>query len=93
MTEKEISERYQWPEKWTPKSEPHVLVGFGKHSLLALMSERNTAEGWERLSGVMDVHHWPPRWRRASICSEEEVACFQGFVNLVQKQLEEKESK
>ena len=77
-----------WRQKFDSKSEPHVLVGFGKHSLLALMSERHTEEGWKRLAGAMDVNHWPPRWRRASLCNEEEIACFQAFVNLVQKQLE-----
>lgn len=62
------------------RAEPKVLVGFGKHSLKDLMAEKDTDKGEWDLMGAADVHHWPPVYRRVSICSVEDVKLFQEYL-------------
>lgn len=55
--------------------EGSVLVGFGKHDLIQMMEWIGT-EDEERLLYAPTKYSWPPRYRRTSICSEEEIQAF-----------------
>lgn len=52
--------------------EPLVLMGFGQHDLAEFV-------GYPERVNEAFVKQWPPRYRRQSICTEEEVALFQEF--------------
>lgn len=68
--------------------EPHVLVGFGKHDLRDLMDDLGTPEGDQRLLYAIDRYHWPPRYRRFSICTEEDVATFEEYLDWIKEKLD-----
>ena len=44
------------------------------------MAERHTDKGELDLLGAVDIHHWPPVYRRVSICSVEDVKLFQEYL-------------
>lgn len=68
--------------------EPVVLVGIGKHNLRELLDQALTSlEGEKTLLEAFDVHHWPPRYRAASSCSEQEIETFGEYVNWVLEKL------
>ena len=52
--------------------EPLVLMGFGKHDLASFI-------GYPELVNEAFVKCWPPRYRRQSICTPEEVELFKEF--------------
>ncbi len=52
--------------------EPNVLVGFGSHDLVDFV-------GCVDLVNEAFVKRWPPRYRRQSICTPEEVELFREF--------------
>jgi len=60
--------------------EPLILVGFGKHDLANLWAKKDTPEGEKMLLEAISVKHWPPRYRRVSICTPEEVRVFQEYL-------------
>lgn len=55
--------------------EPLVLVGFGKHDLVDMLEWRGTVKEKD-LYGAIYPHHWPPRWRAQTSCSEAETQAF-----------------
>jgi hypothetical protein len=61
-------------------NEPMILVGFGKHDLVDLWANKDTSEGEQILMEAIPVKHWPPRYRRVSICTPEEVRVFQEYL-------------
>jgi hypothetical protein len=68
--------------------EPNVLVGIGKHSLRKLLDEAyETPEGEQTLMDSLGKHHWPPRYRRVSICTEEEVGTFEEYLEWIQERI------
>lgn len=69
------------------RSEPLVLIAFGNHPLKDLMAKKDTDEGEERLMTVIDQHHWPPVYRKVSICSIEDVEIFQEYLAWVAEML------
>lgn len=70
--------------------EPLVLVGIGKHNLKDLLDQAAASlEGQRILLAAFDKYKWPPRYRRASICTEEEIAAFATYVNWVMEHLKE----
>jgi len=66
------------------KEEPLVLVGFGKHDLGDMMAWCGT-EKEKDLYGAISPHHWPPRWRAQSSCSEEEVQAFGAYLTWLEQ--------
>ena len=62
--------------------EPLVLVGFGKHDLSDMIDFIDT-DNEERLVSEPFEKGWPPRYRRVSACSEQEVANFKKFTNFI----------
>ena len=62
------------------RSEPLVLIAFGSHALKDLMAKKDTAEGEERLMTAFDEKHWPPVYRKVSICTIEDVELFQEYL-------------
>lgn len=58
--------------------EPLVLVGFGKHDLADMIDFIDT-DNEERLVSEPFEKGWPPRYRRASACTEQEIANFKKF--------------
>lgn len=58
--------------------EPMVVVGFGQADLADLMGEDKE----ERLTEAF-TKQWPPRYRRASICTEEEIELFKELTTLI----------
>jgi hypothetical protein len=75
------------PKKTKMEPGPHVLVGFGRHDLIDLLAEADTPEGEERLLYAIDKYHWPPRYRKATSCTLEEVYTFKEYVKWVQTKL------
>ena len=61
-------------------AEPLILVGFGKHDLSDLWANKVTPEGEQLLYEAIPIKHWPPRYRRISICTPEEVRVFQEYL-------------
>lgn len=59
---------------------PMVLVGFGKHDLADLMG----VDMEERITEAF-MKQWPPRYRRASICSPEDIELFKEFTAFITK--------
>jgi hypothetical protein len=72
-------------------SEPMILVGFGKHDLKDLWDKKDTPEGEQMLMEAIPVKHWPPRYRRISICTQEEVNTFQEYLRWVLNTMTPKE--
>jgi len=64
-------------------SEPLVLVGFGKHDLKDLWANKKTTEGAQLLIEAITIRQWPPRYRRLSICTKEEVDLFQEYIRWI----------
>lgn len=52
--------------------EPLVLVGFGKQDLVDFI-------GYPQLMNEAFVKNWPPRYRKESGCSREEIELFGEF--------------
>lgn len=67
------------------RSEPKVLVGFGVHSLKSLMADRDSYDGEERLLYAVDKFHWPPRYRRAGLCTIEEIQTFRVYLKWLEE--------
>lgn len=67
-------------EKTTP--EPLVLVGFGKYDLIDLWKFKDTDDE-EKLITEPFEKGWPPRYRRASACTQEEIDTFSKFTNFI----------
>jgi hypothetical protein len=65
-------------------AEAKVLVGFGKHDLKDLVADE---DGEETLIYALTKHHWPPRYRRESICSEDEIDAFKAYMIWLQRKL------
>jgi hypothetical protein len=61
------------------ENEPHVLVGFGKHDLADLLEYTEDEINEQYLIKKLNTQHWPARYRRASICTEEEIENFKRF--------------
>ena len=64
-----------------------VLVGFGKHDLKDLWAKKDTKEGLQRLIEAITIKHWPPRYRRLEICTEEEVKVFKEYLHWIVNEL------
>ena len=65
-------------------NEPLILVGIGKHNLKDLLEKAaNSLEGQRILLEAFDKKGWPPRYRRLSICTEEEIETFRIYTNWV----------
>lgn len=62
--------------------EPMVLVGIGRHDLPDLMKKIGTPEEYMLVEGLSRLG-WPPRYRRLSICTQEEVEVFQQYLRWV----------
>ena len=58
--------------------EINVLVGFGKHDLCDLLDKVGTPQEREVLDGMFNKQ-WPPRYRRISICTPEEIEDYRVF--------------
>jgi len=64
--------------KFLKRNEPLVLVGFGKYSLVDLMKFSETdPEGVIEAPGRGGI----PRWRRVSVCTEEEISIFREYAS------------
>lgn len=63
--------------------EPLVLVGFGKYDLIDLWAKKDTEEGAQILKEAIPTKHYPPRYRRLSICTQEEVKVFQEYLKWI----------
>lgn len=64
--------------------EAMVLVGFGKSDLKDIINKMNTAEEKELVFAATGS---PPRYRRESICSREEIEAFLIYVRFLQEKL------
>lgn len=62
--------------------EPLVLVGFGKHELADMIQFIDT-DNEERLVSEPFEKGWPPRYRRASACTQAEIDNFRTFTNFI----------
>ena len=62
--------------------QPLVLVGFGKYSLIDLMKYRDTDDE-DKLVTEPFEKGWPPVYRRADICTEEEINTFKEFTTFI----------
>ena len=62
--------------------EPMVLVGFGKHDLADMIEYLDT-DNEDRLITEPFEKGWPPRYRKASACTEQEIANFKKFTNFM----------
>jgi len=71
--------------------EPLIVVGFGKYDLKDLMGQKDTEEGQDRLINGISLYGWPPRYRRASICTPEEITVFQEYLKWVLTKISKKE--
>ena len=70
--------------------EPLILVGIGKFDLKNMLEKAaSSLEGQKTLLEAFDRHHWPPRYRRASACTDEEIVAFSNYVNWVKSHLED----
>jgi hypothetical protein len=58
-----------------------VLVGFGKHNLDEILNWVGTPREIEALKAPL---LWPPRWRRESLCSEEDKTNFAEYTATMQ---------
>ena len=65
-------------------AEAKVLVGFGEHDLKDLMADEGNED---LLIYALTKHHWPPRYRRESICSQEEIQSFKDYMIWIQRKL------
>lgn len=78
-------------EEEVPEERPEalVLVGFGKHDLVTLMdaAEDGDKEALDKLVHAVGKYHWPPRYRRESICTMKEIEAFVDYTTWVQAQL------
>lgn len=57
---------------------PLVLVGFGKYDLADLMG----VDKHERISEAF-VKNWPPHYRPARMCSQEDIELFKEFTTFI----------
>lgn len=64
--------------------EPKVLVGFGKCDLKDLIELRGTPLEDNVIVAPLKA---PPRWKRASICTPEEISTFTEYTRWVQEKL------
>jgi hypothetical protein len=71
-------------KKLEEAAEAKVLIGFGKHDLKDLVADE---DGEDTLIYAITKHHWPPRYRRESICSEEEIDAFKAYMIWIQRKL------
>lgn len=71
-----------WKRAEKTRPEPLVLVGFGKHDLADLWKFRDTNDE-EKLVSEPFEKGWPPRYRRASACTTEEIRIFSEFTNFI----------
>ena len=62
------------------QKEGMVLVGIGKLDLKDLILKINTEQEKELLQSLINS---PPRWRRESICDEDEIQAFVTFTEFV----------
>lgn len=62
--------------------EPLVLVGFGKYDLADMIKFIDT-DNEERLVTEPFQKGWPPRYRRASACTQEEIENFRKFTTFI----------
>ena len=69
-----------WKRAEKPTPEPMVVVGFGGADLADLMGEDRE----ERLTEAF-TKQWPPRYRRASTCTSDDIALFSELTKLVTK--------
>jgi hypothetical protein len=49
------------------------------------MADRDSDEGEERLLYAVDKFHWPPRYRRAGICTIEEIQTFRAYLKWLEE--------
>ncbi len=70
-------------------AEAMVLVGFGKHDLVDLVNNASGGDqdALDKLVHAVGKYHWPPRYRRESICTEEEIEAFVDYTTWIQAQL------
>lgn len=87
MPRRELTKETMKQRKAKARSEPMVLIAFGNHPLKELMAKKDTMEGEERLMTAIDQHHWPPVYRRVSICTIEDVEIFQEYLAWVAEML------
>ena len=87
MPRRDLTKETMKQRKAKERSEPLVLIAFGNHTLKSLMEKKDTMEGEERLMAAIDQHHWPPVYRRVSICSIEDVELFQEYLAWVAEML------
>ncbi len=87
MPRRELTKETMKQRKAKAKSEPMVPIAFGNHPLKDLMAKKDTMDGEERLMSAIDQHHWPPVYRRVSICSIEDVELFQEYLAWVAEML------
>jgi hypothetical protein len=71
-----------WKRVEKKTAEPVVLVGFGKYDLVDLMKYKDTDDE-EKLVSEPFEKGWPPRYRRASACTQEEIQTFSEFTNFI----------
>lgn len=64
------------------RPQPLVLVGFGKYDLVDMVKKLNTDEE-ERVVTEPFQKGWPPRYRRASACTPEEVEAFRTYTTFM----------
>lgn len=64
------------------REEPVVLVGFGKHDLKDLIKFIDTDDE-EKLVAEPFEKGWPPRFRRVSLCTKEDVEVFRIFTTFM----------
>jgi hypothetical protein len=67
-----------WKRAEKAMPEPMVVVGFGKHELADLMGE----DMEERILEAFQKQ-WPPIYRRASACTEDEIKMFSELTNFI----------
>ena len=71
-----------WKRAEKTRPEPMVLVGFGKYDLADLWKFKDTDDE-EKLVTEPFEKGWPPRYRRASACTPEEIQTFSEFTNFI----------
>jgi hypothetical protein len=66
-----------------------ILVGIGKFDLKDMLEKAaSSLEGQRTLLEAFDRFHWPPRYRRVSACTDEEITTFSTYVNWVMENIQ-----
>lgn len=68
--------------KMREQMEPKILVGFGKYDLTHLLELVNSED-----PPRLNILEMPPRWRRISTCTPEEIEAYETYNQWAQDNL------